>query len=82
MTADACNSPRNVGPKARPLVVLAGALIAAAVGSVIAFQAIGSRFDEKGVLREPFFLLPSSVVLASAGVASLVAAGLTKRKQR
>lgn len=44
-----------------------------ALSCVLAFQRIGSRVDARGVLQEPFFLLPISVVLASVGVALGVA---------
>jgi hypothetical protein len=46
------------------LLALGGAL-----SCVLAFQRIGSRVDARGVLHEPFFLLPSSVGLASVGLA-------------
>lgn len=44
-----------------------------ALSCVLAFQRIGARVDARGVLCEPFFLVPISVGLASVGLALGVA---------
>jgi len=66
----------------RLLATIGGLMLGGAVASAIAFQAIGSRVDEKGVLQEPFFLLPTSALLAFGGSVSLAGAALARRKQR
>lgn len=54
------------------LLVLSAVLATAAGLCLLSFQLIGSRVDAQGVLREPFFLLPISVLLlSSSGVALL-----------
>lgn len=42
-------------------------LLGCSFSALLAFWLIGSRVDSRGVLREPFFLLPISVLLAGAG---------------
>ena len=49
-------------------------LLGSSLGGLLAFRLIGSHVDSKGVLREPFFLLPISVLLAGAGAASGITA--------
>jgi Protein of unknown function (DUF3955) len=49
-------------------------LLACSFSALLAFRLIGSRVDSRGVLREPFFLLPISVLLAGAGVATGIGA--------
>jgi hypothetical protein len=49
-------------------------LLAGSLGGLLVFRLIGSHVDSKGVLREPFFLLPISVLLAGAGTATGIAA--------
>jgi Protein of unknown function (DUF3955) len=49
-------------------------LLTSSLSALLAFQLIGSRVDSKGVLREPFFLLPISALLAGAGVATGIGA--------
>ncbi|CAK6689560.1 hypothetical protein OGCDGJMD_00655 [Cyanobium usitatum str. Tous] len=45
-------------------------LAAGSVACLLAFQMIGSRVDSKGVLREPFGLLPiSALLLLGSGIA-------------
>lgn len=53
----------------RRMLLLATVLTAAAGVCLLIFQLIGSHVDAQDVLREPFFLLPISVVLlCSSGV--------------
>ena len=59
------------------LVSLGGSL-----GCLLAFQLIGSRVDANGVLWKPFVLLPASVGLATAGLATGVGALLWGRSSR
>ena len=49
-------------------------LLGSSLGGLLAFPLIGSHMDSKGVLREPFFLLPISVPLADAatGITAIV----------
>lgn len=49
-------------------------LLCGSFSALVAFRLIGSRVDSQGVLREPFVLLPISVLLAGAGVATSVGA--------
>jgi hypothetical protein len=49
-------------------------LLGCSFSALLAFRLIGSHVDSKGVLREPFFLLPISVLLAAAGGTSGIAA--------
>jgi hypothetical protein len=49
-------------------------LFGCSVSALLVFKLIGSRVDRQGVLREPFFLLPFSALLAGAGVATGTAA--------
>ena len=56
------------------LGLLSLALLGCSLGGLLTFRLIGSQVDSKGVLREPFFLLPLSVLLAGAGAASGLAA--------
>jgi len=64
------------------LILLAGALAAGAVGCRLVFLLIGSRVDAKGVLREPFALLPiSSLLLLACGLV-LIAAWIGHHRQR
>jgi hypothetical protein len=49
-------------------------LLGCAISALLAFRVIGSHVDSRGVLREPFFLLPISVLLAGAGAATGLAA--------
>ncbi len=53
----------------RSLGFLALLALGGAFGCVLALQRIGSRVDARGVLHEPFFLLPISVALVSVGLA-------------
>jgi hypothetical protein len=45
-------------------------LFGCSVSALLIFKLVGSRVDRQGVLREPFFLLPFSVLLAGAGAAT------------
>ena len=56
------------------LGLLSLVLLGCSLGGLLTFRLIGSQVDSKGVLREPFFLLPLSVLLAGAGAASGLAA--------
>ena len=49
-------------------------LLGCSISALLAFRLIGSHVDSKGVLREPFFLLPISVLLAGAGAATGIGA--------
>lgn len=49
-------------------------LLGCSFSALLAFRLIGSHVDSRGVLREPFFLLPISVLLAGAGVATGISA--------
>jgi surfactin synthase thioesterase subunit len=49
-------------------------LLGSSLGGLLAFPLIGSHMDSKGVLREPFFLLPISVLLADAEAATVITA--------
>ncbi|MEB3334533.1 MAG: DUF3955 domain-containing protein, partial [Cyanobacteriota bacterium] len=60
-------------------LVLAAGLATAAGVCLLTFQLIGSRVDAQGVLREPFFLLPISVLLACGGGVALIGAWLWPR---
>jgi hypothetical protein len=65
--------------RSRRLMVLAAALAAGAVSCRVAFGLIGSRVDAQGVLREPFALLPISVLLLlGSGLALIGALGRQK----
>jgi hypothetical protein len=55
-------------------------LLSCSLGALLAFRLNGSHVDSKGVLREPFFLLPISVLLAGAGAATGVASIIWSRK--
>lgn len=63
------------------LTSLAGFLFAGAVGLNIGFHVFSSRVDDKGALREPLFLLPTSAFLVFAGGVSLVGAAMTRSRQ-
>jgi len=56
------------------LLRAAAVLAIGALGCRLAFQAIGSRVDANGVLREPFWLLPTSALLLLASAAALTGA--------
>jgi len=60
----------------RRLLALSSALAAAAGLCLLAFQLIGARVDAQGVLREPFVLLPISVLLLCSSGVALIAAWL------
>jgi hypothetical protein len=49
-------------------------LLGCSLSALLAFRLIGSRVDSRGVLREPFFLLAISVLLAGAAAATGVSA--------
>lgn len=49
-------------------------LLGCSLSALLAFRMIGSHVDSRGVLREPFFLLPSSVLFAGAAAATGVSA--------
>jgi len=52
------------------LMALSAGLAAGSVACLLAFEMIGSRVDSKGVLREPFGLLPiSALLLLGSGTA-------------
>ena len=62
MSSDPSPAPR--------LMALSAGLAAGSVACLLAFQMIGSRVDSKGVLREPFGLLPiSGLLLLGSGIA-------------
>jgi surfactin synthase thioesterase subunit len=49
-------------------------LLGCSLGALLAFRLIGSHVDGQGVLREPFFLMPISALLAGAGAATGITA--------
>ena len=49
-------------------------LLGCSLSALLAFRLIGSHIDSRGVLQEPFFLLPISVVLAGVGAATGITA--------
>lgn len=49
-------------------------LLGCSFSALLAFRLIGSHVDSNGILREPFFLLPTSALLAAAGAATGIAA--------
>ena len=57
---------------------LAWVLFGAAVACQLSFHLIGSRVDAKGILREPFGLLPLSAAFGIGSGASLLAAWLIR----
>lgn len=54
-------------------------LLGCALSALLAFRLIGSHVDSNGVLREPFVLLPMSVLLGGAGAATGSAALLWRK---
>jgi hypothetical protein len=64
------------------LLVLSGILFADFLACQISYKAIGSKIDQQGVLREPFFLIPTSALLLLASSASLIGAGITAAKRK
>ena len=50
------------------------ALLGCSLGALLVFRLIGSHVDSKGLLREPFFLLPISFLLAGAGAVTGITA--------
>lgn len=87
LLAGSCLLPvRAAGPIPAPLVgnvlTLSLLLLTGSISAVVAFRWIGSHVYSKGVLREPFFLLPTSVLLAAGGVATGGAALALRRKHR
>jgi hypothetical protein len=53
---------------------LALVLLGCSLGALLTFRLSGSHVDSKGVLREPFFLLPISVLFAGAGAVTGITA--------
>ena len=49
-------------------------LLGSSLGGLLAFPLIGAHMHSKGVLREPFFLLPISVPLSDAEAATGITA--------
>ena len=49
-------------------------LLGCSLSALLAFRLIGSHIDSRGVLHEPFFLLPISVLLAGAGATTGITA--------
>lgn len=64
------------------LLALSGVLFAGFLGCQLSYKIIGSHIDQQGVLREPFFLIPSSMVLLLASSVSLVGAGIAAAKHK
>lgn len=50
--------------------LLTAVLLGGALACQLVFHVIGSRVDKDGKLREPFFLIPVSTVLALGGLAA------------
>ena len=71
--------------KQRPLsarfLIGSGLLFAGFLTCQVSFKAIGSHIDKDGVLREPFFLIPTSALLLLGSTISLAAAGGVRLKQ-
>jgi hypothetical protein len=64
------------------LLILSGILFTGFLACQLSYKAIGSKIDQQGVLREPFFLIPTSAVLLLASSVSLVGAGITAAKRK
>jgi len=64
------------------LLGLSGVLFAGYAAGVIGFSLIGSKVDPKGVLREPFFLLPLSAFCLIGSTLSLAGAGVAHWTER
>lgn len=64
------------------LLLLSGLLFAGFLACQISFTIIGSKIDAQGVLREPFFLIPTSVLLLLGSSVSLVGAGIAAAKRK
>lgn len=57
-------------------------LLGCSFSALLTFWLIGSHVDSRGVLREPFFLLPISVLLAGAGATTGIAALIWRQDPR
>lgn len=67
--------------RSRRVQALAMVLATAAIVCRMAFHAIGSRVAPSGVLREPFALLPISVLLILASGAAVAGAWALRSKR-
>ncbi|MFM7312276.1 MAG: DUF3955 domain-containing protein [Cyanobium sp.] len=67
--------------RSRRLVILAATLAAGSLGCRVAFGLIGSRVDARGVLCEPFALLPISALLLLGSGVALIAAWLLRSRR-
>lgn len=72
----------NTTALSKRLLGLSGVLFAGYATGVISFSLIGSKVDAKGILREPFFLLPLSAVCLVGSTISLAGAGVAHWKER
>ena len=60
----------------KPLPTLAASFAIAAVSCAVAYRVIGTTVDRKGVLHEPFALIPIGYLLGGAAIATACAAVL------
>ena len=60
----------------KPLPTLAASFAIAAVSCAVAYRVIGTTVDRKGVLHEPFALIPIGYLLGGAAIATASAAVL------
>jgi heme/copper-type cytochrome/quinol oxidase subunit 3 len=63
------------------LLIGSGLLFAGFVVCQLSYAAIGQRIEPDGTLREPFFLIPISVLLLLSSSASLVGAAVARWRQ-
>ena len=68
-------------PLSHRLLLSSGLLFAGFIACQVSFKAIGSHIDKDGMLREPFFLLPTGALLLLGSSVSLAAAGVARVKQ-
>ena len=61
---------------------LSGLLFAGFLGCALAFQWIGSSVDAKGVLHEPFALIPIGYLLIAGSATCLVVAFARRKRNR
>lgn len=63
------------------LLIGSGVLFAGFVACQLSYAAIGQHIEKDGTLREPFFLIPISVLLLLGSSASLAGAALARWRQ-
>lgn len=65
----------------RRLLIGSGLLFAGFVVCQLSYAAIGQHIEKDGMLREPFFLIPISVLLLLSSSVSLAGAALARWRQ-